>query len=148
MAKRTAIAELKHRVALCSMHDVVTEDGKMVLVRQDVAKFWVKIEPRTSSMFSQAGYSIQEPRDRQTHLITMRFRRDFDISSAAWVYEERLQSGARWFKVLGIKEQGEDGEFMTLSAKLIERGDDLTPPVAEGDQVPVLVKRVEHGVKL
>jgi head-tail adaptor len=150
--KKIRIAELKHHVALCSMKDVVTEGGEMVLIRSDVLKIWCKIESRSASfaspsMYGQAGYAILENRDRQTHVITMPMRRDFDISSAAWIYEQRLQSGARWYKVLGIRELNEDGQYMVLSARLIERGDDLTPPVA-ASATPEVIKAVDSGVKL
>ena len=149
MAKKILIRDLKHYCALCSGKDVVTTDGTLVLVREDVTRTWMKIESKTTSMYSPAGYNIMENRERQTHLITMRMRRDLDISSAAWVYEERLQSGARWFKVLGVKDDGEDGDYMTLSARLIERGDDLVPPADEGASATVEgIKPVAHGVRI
>lgn len=147
MAKKVLIRDLKHHCALCSGKDVVTDSGDIVLIREDVIRTWMKIEAKQTSMFSPAGYNIMENRERQTHLITLRMRRDLDISSAAWIYEERAQSGARWFKVLGIKDDGEDGDFMTLSARLIEKGDSLVPPVDDG-ATGVGIRPVAHGVRI
>lgn len=148
MAKKVGIKDLKHYVALCSGKDVVTSTGMPVLFREDVLRTYVKIEPKASSMFSREGFAIMEPRDKQTHLITMRMRRDIDIASSAWVYEERLQSGSRWFKVLGIKDDNEDGEFIILSAKIIEKGDDLTTPVEPKPATESVMAVVQHGVRL
>ncbi|UPT53286.1 hypothetical protein [Synechococcus phage Ssp-JY38] len=153
--KRVKISALRHYIALCSMDDVITENGTMILVRKDVSHAWAAIEAKQPSMFGVSGYNLPqfEPgqgRNKQTHLITMRMRRDFDISSSAWVYEERMQSGQRWFKILGIKEMNEEGNYMVLSARLIERGEDLTPPVPQGeDHEPAqVIKRHDIGVKL
>lgn len=99
-------------------------------------------------MFSRAGYNIMEDRNRQTHVATMRMRRDLEISSAAWIFEQRLQSGSRWFKVLGIKE--EDGTMLTLSLRLVERGDDLVSPTKDEQPATAApsVSVVDHGVVL
>lgn len=152
--KRLKISDLRHRIALCSMHDVVTEGGTLVLIRKPVSETWAKIEAKVPSMFSTAGYNLPqfepgEGRNKQTHLVTMRMRRDFDISSAAWVYENRMQSGQRWFKVLGIKEMDEEGNYMVLSCRLIERGDDLVAPVAHDSTTrDEVIKRHDNGVEL
>lgn len=122
------ISDLKHRVVLCRMDDVVASDGVMELRRDAVLSAWVSIVAKQASMFSTENVAIKESQDRQTHLITMRFRRDIDISAMAWVYEKRMQSGDRWFKVLGIKEQSEDGQFMVLSCRLVERGETMSKP--------------------
>lgn len=146
MTKITA-RELRHRIKLCSGSDVVLGTD-IVLVREDVLETWAKIEPKTTSMFSRAGYNVLESRERQTHLITIRMRRDIDVTASAWVYEERLQSGARWFKILGIKEAYENGEFLVMSARLIERGEDLASPVDSATEEQEAIKVVSHGVVL
>ena len=128
MAKLSS-KDLKHRIALCSGTDVVTDGGELVLVRKDVLNTWAKIESKVASMFSRQGFAIMEDRNRQTHLISIRMRRDIDITSAAWIYEERMQSGSRWFKVLGVKDDGEDSDVTILSCKIIQRGEDLAEPV-------------------
>ena len=145
--KRPSIAQLAHRVAVCSQQDVVIDGDTINLVRRDAYHAWCAIENKMSSMYSPNGMAIMDDRNRQTHIITVRFRRDIDIASTAWLYEERLQSGNRWFKVLGIKETDDRGEFMVLSCRLIERGSESAPPVADGEKVEV-VKRANQGVKL
>jgi head-tail adaptor len=146
MAIKITSKDLRHRISLCTSADVVTEEGQLMLVRSDVLSTWAKIEAKTTSMFSRAGYNILEDRNRQTHLAFMRMRRDIEISSAAWIFEQRMQSGARWFKILGIKE--EDGTWIALSLRLIERGDDLVEPVSEpATEVPGFTV-VSHGVEI
>lgn len=147
MAIRVTARDLKHIVMLCTSNDVVTDDGKLILIRENVVTTWMKIEVKAASSFSRAGYNLDENTNKQTHIATMRFRRDFDISTAAWIYEERLQSGARWFKIIGVKE--EDGKFMVLALHLVERGDNLVEPVAEdaATEMPS-IKTVNHGVVL
>lgn len=127
--KRYSIAQFKHRVAVCSMRDVVTEDGQMSLSRKDVYHCWAAIFPKAQSMFSGDGDAIRQSRETRTHKIVIRFRRDIDFTQAAWFYEERLQSGARWFKLLKMVEQGEDGAYLEADCRLVERGTSLSVPV-------------------
>lgn len=147
MAKLSS-RELKHRIALCAGKDVVTDGGTLVLVRQDVVNTWAKIEAKAASMFSRQGFAIMEDGNKQTHLISIRMRRDIDITSSAWVYEERMQSGARWFKVLGIKDDGEDSDVTILSCRLIQRGEDLVEPVETPATENPGIELVKHGVVL
>lgn len=142
-----SIASLNHRVAICTSTDVVISSGTITIAREDVYHAWAKIENKQSSSFSREGFSIQQPLNRQTHLITIRYRRDIDISAMAWLYEERLQSGARWFKVLGVKDQDSSAQFITLSCRLVERGDDLVPPTTEDTKDEAVSVR-KHGVAL
>lgn len=147
MAKLSS-RDLKHRIALCAGQDVVTDNGTLILTRKDVLNTWAKIESKAASMFSRQGFAIMEDRNKQTHLISIRMRRDIDITSAAWVYEERMQSGARWFKVLGIKDDGEDSDVTILSCKIIQRGEDLVEPVETSATENPGIELVKHGVVL
>lgn len=145
------IADLKHRLRLCSMKDIVVDAKEMRLVRKDVISGWAAIEPRKRSMFSAQGVAIQEEKNRVTHRITMRYRSDVDITSAAWLYEEFLKSPPRWFKILGDAQLSGDARFWLFDALLYERGMSITPPVEElPSQGPSVIGMVPmpSGVKL
>jgi hypothetical protein len=126
-SKPTTIASLRHRVALCSMRDVVEQGGSMELTRKEVAKCWAAIEPfrHQPNFMSPAGFAILTPETRQTHTIVVRAALGLDYTSAAWVYEERLKSPPRWYKVLGFTEQG---AFVELAAHLVEKSDAAQAP--------------------
>lgn len=127
-AARYTIAAFKHRVAICSMQDVVNEAGEMRLTRKDVYHAWAKIIVSVSSQFSKEGQAVNQSRNSRTHKIIIRMRRDIDFTVAAWLYEERLQSPPRWFKVLSYQEQGEAGEYLELDCRLTERGEEASKP--------------------
>lgn len=145
---RFVIASFKHRVAVCSMKDVVEQNGTMSLTRADVYHAWAKIVPSVKSMFSSDGYAVKQSADARTHKIVIRFRRDLDITSAAWLYEERLQSGNRWFKVLAIAEAGECGEYLEMDCRLVERGVETSPPVDPVATLPGGAVPLPKGVSL
>lgn len=123
------IADFKHRIAICSMQDVVEENGVMSLVRKDVYHAWAKIIPMAQSLFNRDGDSVKQSREVRTHKIVIRFRRDIDFTVAAWIYEERLQSGSRWFKMISAVDQGEVGRYFEMDCRLVERGSNLNTPV-------------------
>ncbi len=143
-----SIASLKHRVAICSMKDVVVGPSEITLAREPVYNAWACIEQKRKSLFSGSGDAIKQNRETQTHLVIIRFRRDIDFTQAAWFYEQRLQSGARWFKVLEMGEDVEDGEFMKFSCRMVERGADISPPVAAEAPGAHYVNGLPQGVKL
>jgi head-tail adaptor len=145
---RLSSKDLKNYVALCTALDVTTEGGDIVLLRKDVLNTWAKVEAKQPSMFSKSGYAIMEERNRQTHLITIRARYDIEITSAAWIYEERMQSGARWYKVLGIKDDGTDTGFTVMSCRLVERGDNLVDPIETPSTENPGIEAVKQGVIL
>jgi head-tail adaptor len=148
MAKVPTTSDLRHRVKLCSAQDVITEDGELKFSREEVFTTWAQIEAKIASQFNRSGENLLNEKERQTHLITIRFRRDIDVSSTAWIYEERAQSGARWFKVKGVRDLNEDGQFLQISASLLERGI-VTPPTDEGaTEVRAVVALHDHGVRL
>lgn len=141
------IRDLKHRVALCSAKDVVTDTGSLVITREDVLETWAKIESRVESQFNKQGDNLDAKRTPRTHVITIRFRRDIDVTSTAWIYEARAQSGARWFKVLGIRDLNEDSDWLVINASLLEKGI-VPPPADEGATEAQALAVVSHGVKL
>lgn len=145
------IAEFKHRVAVCSMDDVVEQGGNMVLRRKDVYHCWAKIKPSQGSLYTGDGDAVKQNRETRTHKITIRFRRDIDFTQAAWFYEERLQSGGRWFKLLAMNEQLDAGMYLDCDVRLVSRGL-ITPPVPPvatcQSDLPLGVLPTPQGVEL
>lgn len=123
----TKISDLRFRVALCTMSDVVESGGLMTLSRTAIARVWAAIyaQPHIPSFMSPIGYAIKEKADRYTHRITLRYKIDLDFSSAAWVYEERLKSPPRWYKVLGFYD---NENWINLHTHLVERSNNATEP--------------------
>ena len=126
------------------MEDVIDENGVIRLTRRAVLPMWASIEPKLGSTFSPAGFAIMEPKDVQSHLIVIRSYRDFSLSSAAWVYEEREQSVPRWFKILKVKDIN-DERFTQLSCRLVEKNDIISKPL-EPDLLAT--EPLPHGVTL
>jgi head-tail adaptor len=127
------ISDLSSRVAVCSMKDVVEQNGQMELRRKEIAKLWACIRPNTSTMsfMSSYGYAVLEPADRKTHNIYIRRKTYLDITSAAWVYEQRRITAPLWYKVLGFYEED---CWIVMATHLQERSDQAQPP--QGDLSP------------
>jgi head-tail adaptor len=138
-ASRYVIGDFKHRVSVCSMRDVAVGTD-ISLTRKDVYQCWAKIIPMSQSLFNGTGDAIKQSREIRTHKIIIRFRRDIDFTQTAWFYEERRQSGARWFKLLEFAEQNEASMYLEANCRLVGRGDQLTPPVT-----PVATGEPEFG---
>jgi head-tail adaptor len=139
------IAKLRHRVVLCRQHDIVEVAGEMTLKREGITFGWAEIVAKKASAFSPHGAAIKDSRNTRSHIITMRYRTDLNISIMAWVYEERLKSSPRWFKVLSYTETESGGSpCWKLDCRLVERGDDLATPT-EADAVQ---KGLPKGVVL
>jgi len=85
------ISDLSSRVAVCSMKDVVEQNGQMELRRKEIATLWACVRPNTTSMsfMSPYGYATMETADRRTHFIYIRRKTYLDITTAAWIYEQR-----------------------------------------------------------
>lgn len=129
MAKFPRVNELDHRIALCTMHDVVEKNGVMVLKRTAVARIWARIISRqtlANNFLSPDGFSIMEQVKRTTFFITFRHRVEVELTSAAWVYEEFRKSPPRWYKVVGFTEIP---EWTTIHAHLYERSGKVEKPV-------------------
>lgn len=134
------ISRMKHRVILCSMHDVVVKDGEMSLIRQGIREVWANIDERRETLQGVSGYTIfgVNEQNRMSQLITTRYMSDLNVQSTAWIYEHRRKSMPRWFKVLAVTEHRLVCIFNT---HLVERSDMVTPPV-EG----ILAKPVEGRI--
>lgn len=116
------ISDLTHRVALCTMHDIVRSGDTMALVREPVLWMWadVKAQFNMDSFLSRQGYAIKELPDRVTHRIWIRSQAGLDITSAAWVYETFRKSAPRWYKVVGVSETA---RWLALACHLVEKSD-------------------------
>lgn len=143
------LASFRHRVAVCSMKDVVTADGGMSLSRQDVYRCWAAIIPSVKTLFGPGGDAVKQSRDVRTHILVLRARHDLDLSQSAWFYEQRLQTGGRWFKLLAMIDQNECGAYWECDVRLVERGFAMSAPAPEAaSQSSLLQAQLPGGVKL
>lgn len=124
--KPPKIADLDHRVALCTQRDVVLDGATMSLQRSAVKWSWAAIEHQThmSSFISKEGFAVQESPSRPTHRITVRQGLEIDYSAMAWVYEEFRKSPPRWYKVVGFVDEC---DWVMLDCHLVERNYDAKP---------------------
>lgn len=125
--------KFKHRLAVCSARDVVVE-GKLEFSKKFIYEGWAMINPRRQQTFSPNGHSILEEKDRRTHFIHMRYRHDIEITSSAWLYEKRLKSAPRWFKILFVGDEYEDGRYFKFDCRLMEMGDNLIDPEDDAEK--------------
>lgn len=125
------IADFRHRVSICSMNDVVDNNGTMQLIRKDVYQCWAKIYGVRGYQQSKAGYTVKENLNYRTHVVAIRYRRDIDMTTAAWIYEERRQSPPRWFKIVNSVDGDDNSEFLEIEARLVENSPDAVSPVAD-----------------
>lgn len=135
MVVRTKISELKHRVAICTMKDVVVSADRMELRREAVVWTRARIDHQQHlpSFMSSEGYAIKEFATRATHRIRVRADLGIDYTAAAWVYEEFLQSLPRWYKVLGFVD--DSVKMVLLECHLVESRPDAKP--VDSDLNPV-----------
>lgn len=124
----TSIASLRHMVALCSGSDVVVSPGSIESRRPPIFTARADIQPKRAQQWSPQGFAAFDEKERPSHDVAIRFRPDIDITRAAWLFEERLQSGRRWFKVLGVVDVEERGRFWKLSCRLVEKGVEAPAP--------------------
>lgn len=142
-----SIAALRHRVHLCSQQDVVI-DGMLKLSREGVLSMWASIEAKAAQTFSPHGAAMGEPRTKRTHIVMTRYHPDLDISAMAWIYEARLKSAPRWFKVLKVTSTEAKGSpFFKFECRLIESKADLIEPTAEAAG-PSVAMPLPQGVQL
>jgi hypothetical protein len=127
------IAERKHRLTLFRAEDIVINGSSIVLKKEAIYKGWGKIEAKTPSTFAPQGVSVEENVAKHNHIISMNFRPDILVATAAWVYEERLKSPPRLFKILSVIETCDLFKFY---CRLTERGDNAILPVAPEERKP------------
>lgn len=143
-----SIAQLRHRVHLCSQKDVVV-DNTLKLNREGVLSMWAMIEAKAASAFAPTGAVVNEERNKRTHIIWTRYHRDIDVSIMAWIYEARLKSAPRWFKVLKVTSTEEGGsEYFKFECRLVESTADIVEPVPEKANTNAPVLGLPPGVKL
>lgn len=147
--KSPLIKDFRHRVHLCSQKDVVLDSDMLRLSRTDVYACWANIVASKGSMFSSEGYNLDKKPVR-THKLTIRYNRNVDFTQAAWFYEERLQSGARWYKALGWTELEERGLYLVFDVRLVDRGFEAIEPTAPvaTDHGPLAAVPLPGGVRL
>jgi hypothetical protein len=133
VAADVKISQLKRRVAICTMKDVVMSSDTMELRREAVVWTWAKIDHQQHlpSFISEAGFAIKELATRATHRIRVRSGLGIDYSSAAWIYEEFRQSPARWYKVLGFVDDTRN--TVMLECHLVESSELAKPTRGELD---------------
>src|SRR5262245_60599033 len=123
-------SDLSHRVALCTMQDVVEQNGVMTLARKPVQWIWAQVDAALNlpSFQVPTGYSKDPSRDAWgTHRIIIRAASYIEPTSTAWVYEERRKTSPRWYKSLGYTESD---NWIILITHLYERSPDALPPIA------------------
>lgn len=130
MSKRPSIGGLKHRVCLCTAHDV-SVDQSPALVRETVVERWAAIREKRGS-FLAGGMAIMEPVDKPSHVVTVRFDPTLDIGATAWVYERRGAAPPKWFKVLEVADVEENGRWHALTCRLVQASDAAAEPVEPG----------------
>jgi hypothetical protein len=110
------------------MHDVIEKDGNMSLAREARMWVWAHVDAALNlpSFISQAGYAIFNPVSQATHRVIIRAASGVEATTAAWVYEKRLRSSPRWYKVLGWTESD---MWLLLNTHLMERSDQAQPPL-------------------
>ena len=126
MAKKLQISDFKHRMVVCSMDDRIDgEANEYRLTRKGIYSGWAYLEAKKASTFAREGVTIGESLDVPTHTIYMNYRTDIEISSAAWLYEERRKSAPRWFKITQVIE----GDcYFEFRCRLVERSDTASMP--------------------
>lgn len=142
------ISNFRHRVAVCSMKDVVIDGTTMELAREDIYRTWAQIDELEASMFSRLGFAIKEKVDDLTHIIYIRYRQDIDYTNTVWLYEQKLKSSPRWFKVQGTQDYTEVGRFMRFACRIVQQGGPITLPVPEGHVNPLDAKPLPASVRL
>jgi len=129
------IKKFRHRVQVCRGEDVVV-NGNLSFEKKFVYDGWAMIVPRRASTFSPNGHTVFEEKDRRTHFIKMRYNPNVEITTAAWIYEARLKSPPRWFKILFVSDEFENSQFFNFECRLMEAGDDITEPGTQPQTIP------------
>lgn len=143
---RVSIGSRKHRIVVCASRDNIQSSDTVSIVRRGVFEGWAAIELKRSSSFSREGFSIQQGSEVVTHYVTMNYRPDVDITNAAWLYEERLSSPPRWFKIIRYGEL--DERSWRFEVRLVEKSDDAPKPKTHSPEEPARFVPYDDGVEL
>lgn len=119
--------ELVHRIALCRQDDIVVTGGVMELRRTSVVRTWARIKSYYGlpAFVGQSGFVVIDAITRATHNITVRIGLEVDVTSSAWIYEERRKGMPRWYKVLGFSEST---NWLNMPCRLVEKSDTALVP--------------------
>lgn len=144
-----SIANFRHRVTICSADDIVTADGQIAIVKRKAWDAWAKIEPKRGSTFSRDGQVIKESRDNPSHEISIRYRSDKVIAASAWIFEQRMRSEPRWFKIIKVGDDGDVGYLWCFQCRLVEKSDMIQRPQEARPADPAsIVSPLPQGVVL
>lgn len=121
------LKKFKHWMQVCSARDVIVGD-QLQFSQKFIYEGWAMINPRRQQTFSAEGHSVMEEKDRRTHFIHMRYNPNVEITTSAWIYEERRLSPPRWFKILFSGDEYEDGRYFKFDCRLMEAGDSIIEP--------------------
>jgi len=123
------IGKLRHRIVLCSQKYDVKSKGELLDVRESVIECWAQIRELAHTTFSEHGAAVLANRDVRTHFIYTRYFPLLDISGKAYVYEERMKSSPRWFKVLSVGQSEVKGSpYFVWSCRIVGRSDNVQAP--------------------
>lgn len=131
-----------YRVALCSEKDVIPDPEKFLVYKKFIYEAWASIEVKKASQFTRDGVSMEDHK-KVTHKIMMNYRSDVDISFAAWIYDKRLKSPPRWFRILKVSD---DSEFFTFEVRLAENSEDAAKPATQ--ETFGTIAKLREGVSL
>jgi head-tail adaptor len=140
------IATMKDLIYISSMKDDV-ENGQMVFRREGALRCWARIDDWRPSYIAPTGYTVENPEHKKTHEIYIRYRTDFIFTTGAWIYNERLKSAPRWFKILGSNDVDEAGRFTCFWCELMQHSDSANQPQPPKAEV-LAVKPLPSGVRL
>jgi head-tail adaptor len=125
--QRISIRDRGHLVSVCSASDVYEIDGRLEFRRTVAWDCYAAMRESRGSQFSADGVALDQSKVA-SHKIAIPFRPNSEISAAVWIYEDRLKSSPRWFKVLDVKDMNEDGRYWEFKCRLVERSDDVVKP--------------------
>jgi head-tail adaptor len=138
--KDISASDLAHRVIVCGEQTAVI-DGDLVTGRNAGFVTMAAMRPVRVSNFAPNGQSFEDPRELASHVITIRYRSNVDITAQAWVFEKRRKSGARWFKVLGRMIIDEGEQLWELRCREVEHG-----ALVQEQMKPDLLRPVKGGM--
>lgn len=124
-----SIGDLNKRVIIVSSHEDVS-DGKLLIKREGAYACWASIKDAASYNKDRQGAIFQQPHEKRTHKMCIRYRQDISISVGAWVFEERLKSAPRWYKIIGQKDEGGAGQWWIFDLRLHTESDSEGRPQA------------------
>lgn len=130
---KSTIKDRGHRFHVCRQDDIVLSNSMPVLQRKAAWVGWGSLKFSRGTQFAPNGGAVEESRNSPSATIEMNYRPDMEVSSLAWIYEERRKSSPRWFKILSVTE-GRD--CFVFKVRLVERGDDVQRPVTPDTPAP------------